>query len=148
MLYIFVLVFLTLSTFLSPLIFSDTCQRSRLSPLKQFGGMRVSLNKRSEDEAFSEYISETSPYVNTRLIWQSGRYLHRRHELRLPLQCVHSTQAADTLFYGEFNGGEITRKCIHSLSLLGDLKAADKGKTQDGSPGVKAELLVDESTLP
>lgn len=95
-----------LSTFVSPLIsFSDTWQRPRLGPLIQFGGWRVSLNKQTEDEALSAYVSEITPYVNRRLIWQRGRYLHRRHELRLPLQCVHSTQAAETLFNVEFIGG-------------------------------------------
>lgn len=31
---------------------------------------------------------------------------------------------------------------------MSDLEAANKGKTQDKSPGGKAELLVDKTTLP
>lgn len=90
--HICVLVCLTLSpAYLSPLIsFSDTWRRPRLSLLIQLEGWRVSLNKQSEREALSACVSETSPYVNRRLIWQRGRHLHRRHELPLPLRCVYS----------------------------------------------------------
>lgn len=98
-------VFLTLSTFLSPLLSSETWQHPRLGPQIQFGGWRISLDKQSEDEALSAYVSETTSYVNRHLIWQRGRYLQRWHELWLPLQFVHSTQAAETLLCVEFIWG-------------------------------------------
>lgn len=121
--------------------FSNTWQHPRLSPLIQFARWRVSLNKQSEPRGSFDVRLSNQP------LCQRASPLAKRQIFA----CHDGAFTQYELLRRGFMGnlwGEITQKCIHSLSFSSDLEAANKDKTSDESPAGKAEPLMAKSTLP